>query len=319
MADRIKKMNIGSRNAVHNVILSGLGSNSTLRSIDVNRSGLIYGVDTSRHMLLKIFEDGRVLGAMDGHVSTSGDAVARGLLGSAGNDARLSSPVGLCVDASGNVYFGDQTSTKIKVADTQGRCVDFLGAGFVGDSVANNGQAVQFRGSGLGLAVDVAGRLYVVDQGNHKVKRAETSGKTVLLAGTGAAGAVNANGQTASFSSPQDCCVDNAGNVYVADTANNRIRRIDPSGTVIALCGSTPTGSADGQGDAARFNSPRRICCSRDGRLIFVLDHGNQAIRLVTPNGKVTTFCHYQPTDTGTGDVCIDESGFLYVLENNGG
>lgn len=317
MADRITKYNIGTRNTIHKVIQIGLGA-SSLRSIDVSNNGTIYGVDTARHVLYNIFEDGRMLGVLDGHVDTAGNVEVRGLSGSDGQVARLSAPVGLCVDNSDNIFFGDQTSTRIKKANVHGRCINYAGTGIAGDAVANDGNSVAFRGSGLGLAVDVAGVLYVADTGNHKIKKILQGGKTVVLAGgnNSNSGTTNGNGQGARFSSPQDLCVDKSGYVWVADTVNNRIRLIDPNGTVITIAGGS-SGSTNGNGNTAQFNSPRRICLATDGMSVFVLDHGNSAIRLVDRDGNVSTFCHYNPTTTGTGDITTDKSGFLYVLENS--
>jgi sugar lactone lactonase YvrE len=320
MADRITKYNIGTRDTIHKVIQTGLGS-SSLRSIDVNSGGTIYGVDTARDVIYKIFEDGRMLGVLEGHVDAAGNVQDRGLSGTDGQVGRLSAPVGICVDAAGNIYFGDQTSTLIKKLNASGRCINFAGTAAAGDAIADNGVNVAFRGSGLGLAVDAAGTLYVADTGNHKIKKIYDSGKAVVLAGGNStnSGSTNGNGQTARFTSPQDLCVDKGGYVWVADTGNNRIRIIDPNGTVktIAGSGSGATGFANGNGNDATFNSPRRICLGIDGMSVFVLDHGNSAIRLVDRDGNVTTFCHYNPTTTGTGDVAIDKSGFLYVLENS--
>lgn len=318
MTDHIRKLNIGSRNTVNKVILSGLGA-SSLRSVDVSLDGTIYGVDTSRHMVYKIFEDGRLLGALDGHVSTSGHVNDQGLLGSTGLTARLSSPVGLCVDASGNIYVGDQSSTLILKISSSGRCVDYVGLGGTsGDAVADDARSVRFGGGGLGLAVDAAGVLYVADTANHKIKKVLPGGKTVVLAGGNASnsGNVNGNGQTARFSSPQDVAVAPDGTVYVADTGNNRIRKIDTSGNVVTLAGGA-SGFVDGIGNAALFNSPRRICLTPDGKFGFVLDHGNNCIRRFDMHGNVTTLCPWLPTTTGTGDLMMDNSGFLYVLENN--
>jgi DNA-binding beta-propeller fold protein YncE len=317
MADRITKYNIGTQNTIHKVIQTGLGA-SSLRSIDVNSGGTIYGVDTSRDVIYKVFEDGRMLGVLEGHVDAAGNVQDRGLSGTDGQVGRLSAPVGLCVDAAGNIFFGDQTSTLIKKLNASGRCINFAGTAAAGDAVDNNGANVAFRGSGLGLAVDAAGTLYVADTGNHKIKKIYDGGKAVVLAGgnNSNSGTANGNGQTARFSSPQDLCVDKGGFVWVADTGNNRIRLIDPNGTVITIAGGA-SGSTDGSGNAAKFNSPRRICIATDGMSAFVLDHGNSAIRLVDRDGNVNTFCHYNPTTTGTGDVACDKSGFLYVLENS--
>lgn len=318
MADRIRKINLGTRDTVHKVILSGLGA-SSLRSIDVAPDGTIYGVDTARHVVYKIFEDGRLLGVLDGDVGTSDQVQSRGMEGSDGLDARLTSPLGLCCDRSGNIWIGDKTSQKIKRISPSGRCIDFAGATSNGDAVGNAGTDARFGSGGMGLCVDKAGVLYVADTGNHKIKKLWSSGKSTVLAGgpggSGSSGLVNANGNTARFASPQDVTCDNQGNLYVADTGNNRIRKVTEMGDVVTLAGALSGALVDGLGNNARFTSPRRVVMDWGNQFLYVLDHGNSAIRRVDMTGNVTTFCSYNPTDSGTGDIAIDASGFLYVLE----
>lgn len=317
MADRIRKINVSTRDSAHVVIQSGLGS-STLRSIDVSTGGTIYGADTGRHIVFKIFPDGRALGVLVGTTSSSGHVNSTGIE-TDGNDARLASPVGLCVDASENIYVGDATSTLIRKVSPSGRCIDFVGAsGSSGDVNSDVGSDCRLGGGGLGLTVDLSGNLFVADTANHKIKKIYSNGKTVNIAGktTGFSGNVNGVGATARFSSPQDCCVSPNGTIFVADTANHRIRKVEANGSVVTLAGGA-SGNVDATGNTARFNSPRRICMAPDGKTMYVLDHGNSAIRKVDESGNVTTFCAYNPTASGTGDIAMDKSGFLYILENH--
>jgi DNA-binding beta-propeller fold protein YncE len=186
------------------------------------------------------------------------------------------------------------------------------------DDNATDGSQVRFGNvgvAGMGLDVDKAGRVYVADTANHKIKKLWESGKSTRLAGS-TSGFVNATGPLAKFNSPYDCCVDNQGNVYVADTGNHRIRKITESGVVTTLAGTT-AGFVDGNGIVAKFNTPKRIEIDDGNQFLYVLDAGNLAIRRVDMHGNVNTFMPYNIPPLGIGDIAVDRSGFLYVLEND--
>jgi secreted PhoX family phosphatase len=108
------------------------------------------------------------------------------------------------------------------------------------------------------------------------------------LAGSGTSGYADGNGTSASFSFPSGVAVDGSGNVYVADSGNNRIRKITPSGIVTTLAGSGTSGYADGNGTSASFNSPSGVAVDGSGN-VYVADWGNNRIRKITPSGIVTT------------------------------
>src|SRR5262249_53324357 len=102
-------------------------------------------------------------------------------------------------------------------------------------------------------------------------------------------GGVDGTGSAARFASPQGIAVDAAGNVFVADTNNNAIRRIDTGSVVTTFAGQIGApGASDGVGNTAHFNQPRGLAIDRNGNL-FVADRGNQTIRKVTPAGGVST------------------------------
>ncbi len=317
MPDKIRKVNKDAHNIFNHVIRSGFVASTGVRSLDVAQDGTLYVVDNSRHVIYKFFDDGKFYGALIGHEDVSGDVESSGDK-NAGQVARLSSPLGICIDESNNIYFGDQSSSIVRKGSPSGRSITFLGrSGVIGDTVSTNGTGIQFAGTThLGLAINKSKFMYIADTGNHKIKKVFPEGKSIVFAGHGT-GMANGVGSAALFASPQDCCVDNSENVYVADTGNNRIRKIDSSGKVTVLAGQASSGSTDAQGTLAKFNSPRRIAMDPSGYFMYVLDHGNSAIRRVDIDGTVTTFCHYNPTTTGTGDICVDRNGCLYIIENH--
>jgi sugar lactone lactonase YvrE len=191
-------------------------------------------------------------------------------------------------------------------------------AGDVVNSITNNdGTISRFTATttGMGMTVDSAGTVYLADTGNHKVKKIWSSGRSTSMAGV-SSGFANGTGGSAQFDAPRDVAVDHQGNVYVADTGNNRIRKIGESGVVTTLAG-TGTGSfVDGDGATATFTTPSRIVMDPSNNFFYVMDAGNAAIRKVMTSGQTSTFCSYNvPTGVIVGDICVDNSGFLYILE----
>ncbi|TKC54975.1 hypothetical protein FBD94_25625, partial [Pedobacter hiemivivus] len=147
---------------------------------------------------------------------------------------------------------------------------------------------------------------------------------TSTFAGSGSRGSLDGLGTSASFSYPTGTAVDGAGNVYVADTASHRIRKITPEGLVSTLAGSSQ-GYADGVRENARFNSPSAIAVDASGN-VFVADQSNHRIRKITPSGTVTTFAgsgvEAEADGIGTSasfngprSLAFDASGNLYVSD----
>jgi sugar lactone lactonase YvrE len=179
--------------------------------------------------------------------------------------------------------------------------------------------------SPAGVAVDAAGNIYVADYGNNLIREISPTGMVSTLAGSGVQGRVDNTGTVASFNQPTGIAVDAAGNVYIGDAGNDRLRKITPGGVVTTLAGSDSTGYTDGPGITAAFFNPEGNTLDGTGN-VFVADAGNNLIRKVTPDGTVSTFASSGVVigDAGafsnpTG-IAIDASGNLYVanaLKNN--
>ena len=154
------------------------------------------------------------------------------------------------------------------------------------------------------------------------------SGTVSTLAGSaGESGSADGTGAAARFNLPEGIAVDGAGNLYVADTNNQTIRKITPSGTVSTLAGSVEqVGTADGTGAAARFSYPSGVAVDGSGN-VYVADFNNHTIRKITPSGAVSTLAgsagHYGSEDGAGPDarfnypsgVAVDGSGNLYVAD----
>ncbi len=224
-------------------------------------------------------------------ITIAGSASTFGNLDASNGVARFESPRGLAVDTNGNVYLVDDVANTVrKVAPVGTNWVVTTLAGTPGVTGARDGLngAAQFYRP-VGIAVDTASNLYVADTLNHTIREITPQGNNwnvTTIAGTaGNPGA--ADGTNARFNQPAGIAVDSAGNLYVADSHNNTIRKITPSGTnwvVTTIAGTNSIGSADGTNLTAQFNGPEGLAIDSAGNL-FVADSGGDTIRKVTPVG----------------------------------
>ncbi len=164
-----------------------------------------------------------------------------------------------------------------------------------------------------GVAVDSAGNVYVADSGNNTIRKVTPGGVVTTLAGlAGNSGSADGTGGAARFNGPWRVAVDSAGNVYVADSDNNTIRKVTPGGEVTTLAGLAGSyGSADGPGSAARFSQPAGVAVDSADN-VYVADTGNSTIRKVTPGGVVTTLAGGFNQPSG---VAVDSAGNVYVAD----
>ena len=213
---------------------------------------------------------------------------------------------------------------------TYGLNVQYLWSNFTGTpgqvgSTNATGAAARFAAP-EGLAMDAAGNFYVADAANHRIRKISAAGVVTTLAGS-TAGYKDATGAAAQFNEPQGVAVDHGGNVYVADTGNETIRKITPAGVVTTLAGlAGGIGSNDGAGSAARFTDPAGVAVDAAGN-VYVADNGNGLIRKITPTGVVTTLAgraYSFDIQDGTGAQALfldpfaltfDGSGNLYVTD----
>ena len=174
-----------------------------------------------------------------------------------------------------------------------------------------------------GIVVDKAGHLYVADQ-YFRICKITSKGKISTFVGDGTFGYADGIGHAARFSFLEGIAIDAAGNLYVADSTNHRIRKVTPAGEVSTLAGSEE-GFADGAGSTARFNRPHGIAIDSSGNL-YVADRVNNRIRKITPIGEVSTFAGSgeMGNDDGVGaaaqfrwptGIAIDAADNLYVAD----
>ena len=229
---------------------------------------------------------------------------------------------GICVDLAGNVYVNGVNKI-IKL--TQSGVESAFAGSYIGyGSNDGIGTFAKFY-QPSGLCIDSVGNIYVADTNNHRIRKISPVGVVTTLAGSNQ-GYADGIGTAAQFNSPNGVCIDSVGNVYVADTNNNRIRKITPAGLVTTLAGSLD-GYADGIGTAALFGYVTEGVCTDITGNVYVVDNGNGKVRKITPAGIVTTLAgSNQGYADGIGTaaqflyprgICMDANGNIYVSEMN--
>jgi sugar lactone lactonase YvrE len=236
-----------------------------------------------------------------------------------GSPAGLSDPFGIAVGGDGAIYVADAgENNAIRKLSAAGTLTTLAG----GDNSFNTPS---------GLAIDTDGNIYVADTGNNRIRKITAAGVVSTIAGTGTAGYLDGPADAAQFDGPIGVAVDVKGNIYVADTYNDRIRKISSEGQVSTLAGAgrlssqgKSNGYADGDANTALFDTPCAVVVSADGTL-YVADTGNSQLRKITTTGQVTTLPVTFDGDPNRASLhspaglALTHDGFLYVTELNRG
>jgi uncharacterized protein (TIGR03437 family) len=243
-----------------------------------------------------------------------------------GTNAQLWSPESLAVDASGNLYIAERGNHTIRKITPTGTITTFAGTGQLGSSGDGGPATAATLSEPGGLVVDAAGNLYLADTQNHRIRRVAANGIISHFAGTGVPGFSGDGGAaaTAQFTAPSGLALDAAGNLFVADTGNNRIRKISPTGIVSTVAGGPIANTAPDGIPATEYplKAPTAVFIGPTGEL-FIADTGKRAIRKVGANGILTTAVLGDDSRSNLrtpGQMAFDRNGVLYVTDakNNG-
>ncbi|MEK6289248.1 MAG: NHL repeat-containing protein [Acidobacteriota bacterium] len=240
--------------------------------------------------------------------------------------ASFNDPFGVAVDRRGNVIVADGgQSNRIRRIRVDGRVETIAGSteGFAdGDAMR-----AQFN-TPSGIAIDKNGNLIIADTSNNRVRKLSSDGRSVsTIAGSGVAGFRDGPATEAEFDGPIGIATDRHGNIFVADTYNDCIRRISTDGQVTTIAGTGAPGYGDGQSASASFDTPSGIAIDERGD-IFVADTGNHAVRKITELGEVTTVAGRTAADDGHGNevrlnnpvgISVTHDGFLFISDEGSG
>jgi uncharacterized protein (TIGR03437 family) len=298
-------------------VAAGDGTATTLsmispRGVTADSSGNIYISEFGTNRIRKIDTKGNITTAIgDGIQGFAGD-------GGPANKVEMSQPTAVGIDSAGNIYFADSLNNRVRR----------LAGGNV-TTVAGNGQ-VSHSGDGLaatkaqlyapqGVAVDAAGNLYISDTQNNVVRRVGTNGVITNFAGNGSVGSGGdgSAATSAQFNGPQGVAVDPAGNVYIADSMNNKVRKIDTNGTISTFASGT------------QFNTPFGVAADSKGN-IYITEFAGNRVRKASPDGGTVTTIAGSGTAGYAGDggpaagamlngpraVAVDSVGNVYIADS---
>lgn len=266
------------------------------------------------------------------NINTVAGSAAYGYSGDGGQAtaAELRNPLGVIVDANGNLYISDYGSSVVRKVDAAGIITTLAGtgtAGYNGDNI--QATAAEIKGPG-GLGLDSLGNVYISELNGCRIRKVDgTSGIITTVAGTGLGGFSGDGGQAtaAQISFPTDVKFDKKGNFYIADESTERVRKVNTSGIINTIAGN---GTANFSGDggpatAAELYSPTGVAIDKIGK-VYIGDQNNNRIRVVDTFGIITTFAGNGTAGfTGDGgpataaelrqpeEVAIDPSGNVYI------
>jgi sugar lactone lactonase YvrE len=302
--------------------------------VAVDPAGNLFIADTGNNRLRKVDTAGTITtiaggGGNMGSASFSGD-------GGPATSAQLNSPSDVAVDPGGNLFIADTGNNRIRAVDTAGTITSVAGSGGFGGFGGDGGPATSAQlNAPSGVAVDTTGNLFIADNRNNRIRKVDTAGTMMSVAGNGTSGFGGDGGPATSgqldLYGNAGVAVDAAGNLYIADTGNERVRKVDTVGTITTVAGNGSCCGFSGDGGAAtsaQLNYPRSVTLNAAGNL-FIADTSNNRIRTVDAAGIITTVAGGgSPTD-GLGDggpaasaqlnapwsVTADTAGNLFIAD----
>lgn len=244
-----------------------------------NGADIAYMTDMGNNQVKKIDESGEV--------TVIAGSSAAGYADGTGADARFSGPTGITVDSTGNIYVADQGNDAIRKITPEGVVTTVVGSAD-SQGYADGPAATAKFSEPHGLAIDSSGDLYTTEWGNDTVRKIDMeNGEAVTvstLAGTGSAGDSEGDASQTSLDQPHGIAVNSAGEVFVADEMNNKIKKIDTvAEEVVTYAGTGEASFEDGDGSKAKFKQPRGLALGvYKNTDLYVCDYVNNRVRKVS-------------------------------------
>jgi sugar lactone lactonase YvrE len=277
-------------------------------------AGNVYIAEEGHNQILKVDPSGNVtVFAGTGVSGFSGD-------GGPAISARFNDPSDIVMDGAGNLYVADYNNSVVRKIDTKGKISTVVGIGGSYADGASGGLATATRlGGPKALTFDPQGNLYVVDYYYSKVRKVNQAGIITTVAGTGVAGysGDGAAATSAKLNYPLGARTDSQGNLYISDTYNNLIRKVDSTGAITTVAGHYNGGLAGYGGDggaatSATLNTPYDLAIDAAGEL-FICDSGNSVLRRVDASGNIST---YGTPLSFPEDAVVDGAGNLALIDS---
>jgi uncharacterized protein (TIGR03437 family) len=290
-------------------------------SLAADSSGNIYIAEFGTNRIRKLDTKGNIATAIgDGNQGFAGD-------GGAPNKVEMYLPTGVAVDSAGNIYFADSNNNRVR--KLSGSTVGTIAGNGLLSRSGDGGPATSAQlNAPLGVALDNSGNLYIADTGNNQVRKVTASGVISTVAGTGTAGSTGDGGAAtaAQLNAPQGLAVDAAGNLYIADVQNHKVRKVS-GGTITTVAGSGTAGFGGDGGAApsAQLNLPIGVAVDASNNL-YIAEFGNNRVRKVAGSGNISTLAGTgvngysgdgaQATSAqlnGPQAVAVDSTGNVYI------
>jgi uncharacterized repeat protein (TIGR01451 family) len=298
------------------------------QGITLDAAGNLYIADQYHYSIRKVSTSQTITTvAGNGSYGYSGD-------GGPATSAQLGQPQDVALDSAGNLYIADMANNLVRKVAAGGTISTVAGTGVQGYSGDGGAATAAQLCNPYGVAVDSAGNLYIADSCNNRIREVSTTGTITTVAGNGNCCYSGDGGlaTSAQMNYPQAVAVDASGNLYIAGTNDNRIRKVSTAGIITTVAGNGTNGFSGDGGLAisAQLAGPNGVAVDSTGN-IYVADQGNNRVRRIDSSGTITTVagngqCCFggdggpavNANVWGLGGVAVDAAGDIYLSVNSG-